>query len=295
MLGGEQAGVSIEVIRTQGDARLDIPLQKQLDKGFFTAEIERALLDGRIDVAVHSLKDLPTELPPGLALAAVPPRADAGDVLVVHPDALDATRPLRVCQGGRVGTSALRRLAQLEVTMPDAQTGLFRGNVPTRVGKVRDRSVDAAVLARAGLARLALDLGELVAFDLIETRWLPAPGQGALGLEIRADDEATRARIDTLHDAQTAEDVGAERGLLARMEGGCHTAFAALGRGDRLRAAMPVGGVEGAPWHVVEVRAPTLAARVDLAEAALREGPSAAATVEQREDAPWVQPARAWA
>ncbi len=179
---GRGAGAEIVVIKTQGDAEVDRPLHELEGKGFFTKEIEDALLDGRIDVAVHSLKDLPTTLPPGLALGAVPQRHDPREALV------NGTSLMDLGAGTRVGTSSLRRVAQVRFLRPDLEVVPLRGNVPTRVRKVeRHEGLDAALLAIAGLERLGLG-AKGTPIDPLEV--MPAPGQGALGIEIRADDLA---------------------------------------------------------------------------------------------------------
>lgn len=202
--------VSIEIIRTTGD-RMQTDLTAAPAKGLFTKEIEEALLSGAIDVAVHSLKDLPTELPGGLALAAVPEREDARDAMVGAK--LDALAP-----GARVGTSSDRRAAQLRALRPDLRIEPIRGNVDTRLRKCREGEFDAIVLALAGLRRLALE-GE-IAEILRPEQMCPAPGQGALGIETRADDEAHRvcAALNHLHSAAA---VACERAVLAGLGGGC--------------------------------------------------------------------------
>jgi hydroxymethylbilane synthase len=196
-------------------------------KGFFTKEIEDALLDGRIDVAVHSLKDLPTSLPDGLALAAVPERADPSEALVTRDRTVTAVGQLAV--GSRIGTSSLRRVAQLKYLRPDLEVAPLRGNVPTRVDRVRHAGgdgLDAALLAWAGLARLGLEGEASAKLDPLEV--MPAPGQGALGLEIRADDRRTRDVLRPLEHQETAQAVTAERALLAALGGGCQAAVAAF-------------------------------------------------------------------
>jgi hydroxymethylbilane synthase len=209
----------IVVIKTQGDAEVDRPLHELEGKGFFTKEIEEALLDGRIDVAVHSLKDLPTTLPEGLALAAIPARHDAREALVNGKSIADLPA------GSRVGTSSLRRIAQIRFLRPDLEVLPLRGNVPTRVRKVEGREgLDAAVLALAGLERLGLGK-KASTIDPLEI--MPAPGQGALGIEIRADDRATRKALAPLHDPKSAAAVTAERALLAALGGGCQAPIAA--------------------------------------------------------------------
>jgi hydroxymethylbilane synthase len=227
-----ELGVQAElvVIKTRGDAEVDRPLHELPGKGFFTKEIEDALLDGRIDVAVHSLKDLPTKLPGGLALAAVPERADVADALVVSRGSGSGVRGsgslATLPSNARVGTSSLRRMAQAKHLRPDLAVVPLRGNVPTRVSKVQDGAgVDAALLAAAGLERLGL--GDAIAQRLDPLEIMPAPGQGALGLEIRADDRAVRAALAPLEHPGTALAVAAERALLAALGGGCQAPVAA--------------------------------------------------------------------
>jgi len=220
------------VIKTQGDAEIDRPLHELDGTGFFTKEIEDALLDERIDVAVHSLKDLPTALPPGLRLGAIPPRHDPREALV------NGTSLQTLPQGTRVGTSSLRRVAQVRFLRPDLEVVPLRGNVPTRIRKVESREgLDAALLAIAGLERLGLG-GKGALLDPFDV--MPAPGQGALGIEIRADDPATRKALEPLHDRDSAAAVTAERALLAALGGGCQAPVAAYvgsresGAGSRL-------------------------------------------------------------
>jgi hydroxymethylbilane synthase len=222
----------IVVIKTRGDAEVDRPLYELEGKGFFTKEIEDALLDGRIDVAVHSLKDLPTRLPPGLTLGAIPVRHDPREALVNGRSLSD------LAPGTRVGTSSLRRIAQVRFLRPDLEVVPLRGNVPTRVRKVESHDgLDAALLAIAGLERLGLgDKGSVV--DPLEV--MPAPGQGALGVEIRDDDTPSRKALEPLHDVVSATAVSAERALLAALGGGCQAPVAAwvdmreTGNGKRL-------------------------------------------------------------
>ena len=227
-------GIAAElvIIKTRGDAEVDRPLQQLEGKGFFSKEIEDALLGGRIDVAVHSLKDLPTELPTGLALAAVPERADAAEALVVGGGAGKPAGILLLKAGARLGTSSVRRVAQVKHLRPDLEVVPLRGNVPTRVKKVKDGDqLDAALLAMAGLARLGL--GDAVAARLDPLEVMPAPGQGALGLEIRADDRATRQALQPLEHPESAQAVAAERALLAELDSGCQAAVSAFtGMGD---------------------------------------------------------------
>lgn len=235
---------AIVIIKTRGDADVDRPLHELEGKGFFTKEIEDALLDRRIDVAVHSLKDLPTSLPAGLALGAVPPRHDPREALV-HGTSLQGLAP-----GARVGTSSLRRMTQVRFLRPDLEVVPLRGNVPTRVRKVEARDgLDVALLALAGLERLGLGAKASV-LDPLDV--MPAPGQGALGLEIRAEDAATRESLRSLDDPASAAAVMAERTVLAALGGGCQAPVAAwvgmrdAGSGMRLygRVTAPNGEIQ---------------------------------------------------
>lgn len=222
-------GVEIVVIRTTGDERLDIDLSNPgpLDKGLFTKELERALLDGSIDAAVHSLKDLPVELPRGLVLGAVPLRADPLDVLVSkHPGGLRG-----LPAGARVATSSARRAAMLRYFVPGLAVVGIRGNVPTRLRKLADAGdMDALVLAKAGLDRLGAGVVPAGLHVTVEEELLPAPGQGALGIECRQDDAGTLEILHWIHDEETARCVHAERSVLAAMGGGCAVPLGALAR-----------------------------------------------------------------
>ena len=229
-----QAGLkaAVRVIRTTGDQVADAPLEalgrQQGIQGVFTKEIEHALLAGAIDLAVHSLKDLPTELDPRLALGCVPRRADARDALVGK--TLEGLRP-----GDRVGTGSPRRAAQLRHLAPGIRVVDLRGNVETRLRKLRDGACEAVVLAMAGLERLGL-AGE-VAEILDPAQMTPAVGQGALGLEVRRADRATAEALAPLHDEAAAAAVEAERALLKALGGGCAIPLGAhaAAAGDRLR------------------------------------------------------------
>lgn len=229
-LAAHGVAAEIVVIQTRGDAEVDRPLHELEGKGFFTKEIEDALLEGRIDVAVHSLKDLPTGLPDGLALGAVPARHDAREAFVVRSRGVASL--LELPPGARIGTSSLRRVTQVRYLRPDLDVVPLRGNVPTRVRKVEEGDgCDAALLALAGLERLGL--GERAApVDPLVV--MPAPGQGALGLEIRARDRATRDALQPLEDASSAAQVAAERALLGALGGGCQAPVAAYVEQRRL-------------------------------------------------------------
>jgi hydroxymethylbilane synthase len=218
--------IEIHVIRTTGDAVQDRPLTEIGGKGLFTKEIEQALLDGAIDVAVHSVKDLPTVLPDGLVLAATLPREDVRDAFIGR----SVQRLLDLPSGAVVGTASLRRQAMVKRKRPDLDVVSFRGNVQTRLRKLEDGVVDATLLAMAGLKRLGLTD---VASSVLETDdFLPAVGQGAIGLETRARDDTTRALVDRVNDAATLSAVAAERAFLAVLDGSCRTPIAALGRAN---------------------------------------------------------------
>lgn len=215
--------VELAVLKTRGDRIDDVPLQQLEGKAFFTAEIEAALLEGRVDVAVHSHKDLPVEGPPGLEIVAVPERAHPGERLLIERSAYDAAAPfLPVAPGRTVGTSAPRRAEQLATLRPDLSVVSLRGNVPTRVRRLREGRYDAIVLASAGLDRLELDTTGLVDEHLALDRLVPAPAQGALAIQARAADvELVRLVREALHDETAAATVQAERALLVAAGGGC--------------------------------------------------------------------------
>ena len=212
----------VRTIDTRGDRRPDVSIPELGGKGVFTAELEAALLQGEVDLAVHSLKDLPTELPEGLATIGVPERADARDVLV-WPGGEGGIAELP--EGAVVGTSSLRRQAQLLARRPDCTVEPIRGNVETRVEKARGDEYDAVILAAAGLQRLELDAAVTSFLDPPE--WLPAPAQGALGLEGRSEDGATRRMVAAVEDPVVASEVTAERSFLAEVEGGCRVPIGA--------------------------------------------------------------------
>lgn len=234
--------VEVRAVETRGDRRPDVSIPELGGKGVFTAELEAALLDGEIDLAVHSLKDLPTELPEGLETLGVPEREDARDVLV-RPGGRGGIADLQ--EGSVVGTSSLRRQAQLLARRPDCSVEPIRGNVGTRVEKAGSGGYDAVILAAAGLHRLELR-SEITAY-LEPPGWLPAPAQGALGLEGRADDDGARRAVAGLEDPDVAAEVAAERSFLAEVEGGCRVPIGARARvGDgRLRLEAVVLSPDG--------------------------------------------------
>jgi hydroxymethylbilane synthase len=255
-------GLSVEelLVVTTGDKLTDVPLSQVGGKGLFTKEIEEALAGGRAHFAVHSCKDVPAELSPMFTLACFPRRVDARDVVVTKTGAGLADLP----NGARVGTSSLRRAVQLSAVRPDLSLVPLRGNVDTRLRKLDAGEVDAIVLARAGLLRLGLE-GRIV--DAIDPDVLiPAPGQGALAIECRADDVPTRERLALLSDKETEIAVACERGVMASVGGNCNVPFGAYavrsGAELRLRAMPPPADGRGTrrltrtvPWPLTPAQA----------------------------------------
>jgi hydroxymethylbilane synthase len=226
----------ITVIATRGDLDQSPLLVGKMEKGFFTRELELALLDRRIDLVVHSLKDLPTAEPEGLSNRTILPRATAADWLLVrrefYSERDDGLLPL--ADGARVGASSLRRGALLGRFAPQAVSVPLRGNVPTRLRKLGDRQgVDAIVLAAAGLTRLGLDLSAFAVVELPPEWWIPAPGQGALAAQCRAGDHEIEGHIALLADADCVRATRWEREFLRVIEGGCSTPFGCFVSGNR--------------------------------------------------------------
>jgi len=211
------------VITTQGDKILDVPLPEIGGKGLFTQELEAELLSGRVHAAVHSLKDLPVENSPGLTVGAIPVRAEVRDALVSARGYTLSTLPA----GAKVGTSSLRRAAQLLAARPDLITDSLRGNVDTRIRKALEGQYDAIILAGAGLTRLGLEkhVTDWLPLDVM----LPAPGQGALAVQCRANDQTTLSLLAALEDDATRKAVTAERAFLQGLGGGCAVPVAAFG------------------------------------------------------------------
>ncbi len=233
--------VEIEVIRTTGDKIADVPLAQVGTKGMFTKEIEEELAAGRVDLAVHSLKDLPTEIPPGFEIAAVTTRDDPRDVFCSRRYSSIEMLP----QGARVGTSSLRRQAQLRVLRPDLSIYPLRGNVDTRLGKLEAGEYDAVILAAAGLNRLhkTESIRQFISADLM----CPAAGQGALAVEVRAGDSGTLEHVAFLDDPAARSTTTCERALLGRLGGGCQVPIGALAevRDGRLRLQAVVASPDG--------------------------------------------------
>jgi hydroxymethylbilane synthase len=234
--------VELRVIKTIGDKILDVPLAKVGGKGLFVKELEDTLLDGSVDLAVHSMKDVPAVLPAGLEIGAIPQREDPRDVLVSRTGADLQGLPL----GALLGTSSLRRAAQIKHLRPDLEIENLRGNVDTRLRKLKEGRYDAIVLAAAGIHRMGWK--ERITTYLDWSLFLPAIGQGALGIEIRSDDGELRQLLAPLHDPDTTFAVQAERSFLKKLEGGCQVPIAGYARiqeGRRVELSGLVASIDG--------------------------------------------------
>jgi hydroxymethylbilane synthase len=232
--------ISLMKIKTTGDRILDVPLARVGGKGLFVKEIEEAMLRGEIDIAVHSMKDVPSDFPSGLGLACITEREDPRDALLSR-----GIRFNELPRGARIGTSALRRQAQLRAVRPDLEMVMIRGNVETRIGKMETEKLDAVILAAAGLKRLGFAdrISEYLPIGIS----LPAIGQGALGIECRLGDSDVAEMISFLNDPSTERCVAAERAFLRRCEGGCQVPIAANAEleGGELRLTAFIGSVDG--------------------------------------------------
>jgi len=212
----------LKIIKTQGDRILNLSFDKLEGKGFFTKELEEELLAGTIDLAVHSHKDLPTENPPGLIIAAVSEREDPSELLLILKDCVDVHQKLSLKYGATVGTSSNRRKAQLLAHRPDLEIQDLRGNVPTRIQKLRNESYDAIMIAKAGVSRLGLDLSDLHVETLTPNELIPAPAQGVLAIQIRESDTELFNSLQALNHLHVAEELAVERTVLKLFGGGCH-------------------------------------------------------------------------
>jgi hydroxymethylbilane synthase len=275
-LEAAHAGLGCELLpmRTQGDRLLDAPLAKVGGKGLFVKELESALLDGRADIAVHSMKDVPVHLPEALHLPVIMARADPRDALVCSAAAALEELP----PGARVGTSSLRRQCQLKALRPDLRVMNLRGGVDTRLGKLDAGEFDAILLACAGLDRL--QRADRIRERIAVQRLLPAIGQGAMGIECRRGDGAVEALIAVLHDVASAACVGAERALNERLEGGCQVPVAghAVLEGDALYLRALVASLDGTRVIRHAARAPRAQHRTlgaEVAEVLLARGAGA--------------------
>jgi hydroxymethylbilane synthase len=281
--------VELVHIRTSGDLQSDVPLWQTRGRAFFTREIDRALLAGEVDVAVHSLKDLPTELEPGLTLPALLPRADPRDALVSRSGAALAALPT----GARIGTSSLRRRAFLARLRPDAALLELRGNVPTRIERLQHGEYDAIVLAAAGLTRLGL--AQHVSEFLSPESFPPAVSQGVIGVCARSDDRETRRWLAALDEPEARLAATAERALLRRLEGGCQVPLGALAtaQGGNLTLTACICALDGTRHLTARGQAPAVDAEAEalgvrVAEELLARG--AADLMEKEREARAVDP-----
>ncbi|MFA6946985.1 MAG: hydroxymethylbilane synthase, partial [Pedobacter sp.] len=223
----------LKIIKTQGDKILNLSFDKLEGKGFFTKELEEELLNGTIDLAVHSHKDLPTTNPEGLIIAAVSEREDPAELLVILKDCVDLQQKLSVKFGGMVGTSSNRRKAQLLAVRPDFEIEDLRGNVQTRIQKLRDEKYDAIMLAKAGVMRLGIDLStEFYVEELEPTELIPAPAQGVLAIQIRESDAPLFEKLQVLNNPAVAEQISVERKVLSMFDGGCQLPLGCYCRKD---------------------------------------------------------------
>jgi len=214
--------VELKIIKTQGDIIQHLRLDKLEGKGFFTKELEEELLNAQIDLAVHSHKDLPTVNPPGLIIAAVSEREDASELLIIHKDCVDIKKRLSLKHNASVGTSSNRRKAQLLSLRPDLEFTDLRGNLQTRIQKLRDEKYDAIVLAKAGVARIEMDLSDFHIEEISPVELIPAPAQGVLAIQIREADQDLFAILQKIHNNEVAETIAVERKVLNLFDGGCH-------------------------------------------------------------------------
>lgn len=252
-----QVQVQFEMIRTKGDKLRHLSLTKLDDKGFFTKEIEQALVDERVDIAVHSYKDMPTQGPEGLDIGALPWREDPADLLIIRPEAYapgEAEFPIK--RNASVGTGSVRRQVQLLEARGDLVLSDLRGNVPTRVEKLREGRFDAIVLAAAGVARLGLNLDDLQVHRLDPTRFVPAPAQGIVAVQFRRADTEMRSHLETIHEPEIAVAAKVERHFLRLVEGGCNLPLGAwaepLGTGEMCLHVM-VGQKGWTPGDPIDV------------------------------------------
>lgn len=221
MMTSRGHSVEIKIIKTKGDKIQNLSFDKIEGKGFFTKELEDALLDGDIDVAVHSLKDLSTSMPDGLLIGAVSERAAPNDILIIKKESCNPEKILKLKEGASIGTSSIRRKVLLEDLRADCEVLPLRGNVPTRVEKLRTTELDGIILAKAGIDRLALDLSDFEVLVLHPREFTPAPAQGVMGYQIRTEDKEFRQILASVNDKQTMNCTNIERKTLKHLDGGC--------------------------------------------------------------------------
>ena len=246
--------VEIKIIKTQGDIIQHLSFDKMEGKGFFTKEIEAALLEKSIDLAVHSHKDLETNSPEGLVIAAVSEREDPADLLLIRKESVDANETFLLKQGAITGTSSARRKSQMMRFRPDIEIKDLRGNVPTRIQKLRDGNYDAILLAKAGVSRLNIDLSEFAVVDLNPREFIPAPAQGVLGLQIRETDTDLAEILRQLDTPEVRRRIAVERGVLNKLDGGCQLPLGVYCPDDHhVFVSFSTNWEEGAIWEEYEV------------------------------------------
>ncbi len=237
----------IIIIKTQGDKIQNVSFDKMEGKGFFTKEIEDALLNNEIDVAVHSMKDLPTDDVPGLKIAAITKREDPSDIILIRKERYNLKNTIPVNEGASIGTSSLRRIAQVKRVMSSIKAVPLRGNLPTRIKRLREKKYDAIIVAMAGVKRLNIDLSDLKMFPLPYSFFLPAPSQGALALQIRADENEIENLLKKHNDEITEKAVQAERFFLKHFGGGCHIPLGAFAhiKNEKIHLSGIIASVDG--------------------------------------------------
>ena len=253
LLEGSGLKCELKIIKTQGDVIQHLSLDKLEGKGFFTKEIEEALLNGETDIAVHSHKDLPTESPEGLVIAAVSPREDPSELLLIRNESVDTRKKFALKQNPIVGTSSARRKAQLLAFRSDIELKDLRGNVPTRINKLREGQYDAILLAAAGVERLEIDLKEFHVEHLGPKEFIPAPAQGVLAIQIRKGDKELFNKLQILNDEMVQRTIAIERKILNLFQGGCQMPVGAYAEYDEENEMYSVRVSKAATWDAMPV------------------------------------------
>lgn len=243
----------IKIIKTQGDLIQHLSFDKLEGKGFFTKEIEAALLSGETDIAVHSHKDLPTESPAELMIAAVSDREDPSELLLIRKEAVDLSKKFSLKKGAEVGTSSARRKSQLLAFRPDIQLKELRGNVPTRINKLREKGYDAILIAAAGVERLEIDLSDFHVEKLDPKEFIPAPAQGVLAIQIRASDTDLYKALQSMNHVAVANTIGIERKVLNLFQGGCQMPVGVYAEYDEDQELYKVRASKAAAWDTLPV------------------------------------------
>lgn len=254
--------VEIQIIHTQGDKIQDLSFDKLEGKGFFTKEIEQALLDNQVDLAVHSHKDLETKSPEGLTIAAVSDREDPSELLLIRKESVVLDQKWNLKQNAIIGTSSARRKSQILAHRSDLTIKDLRGNVPTRINKLREGNYDAILLAKAGVNRLELDLSDLHCETLNETEFIPAPAQGVLGLQIRSEDIELANILSELNHRETQAQIEIERGVLKKMEGGCQLPLGVYCDGEKTYVSYSTNSSLPAGYFIFENEANDLVNKI---------------------------------